>query len=226
MSFTEKPHARPDLRGAWLVPGGLIVLGLIPVAGGVMRLVQMGGGALTPDSARFLAAPLPVVLHILCSVVYALLGALQFSDGLRRRHPKGHRVAGKLLVACGLVVALSGVWMTLIYPVAKVAAGLPSFDGPAVYAMRLVVGVAMAGFLVLGYTAIRQGDVRGHRAWMMRAYALGIGAGTQALTHIPWFLFPGIHGELARTVCMAAGWAINMGVVEWVLAREVRRVTA
>ena len=46
----------------------------------------------------------------------------------------------------------------------------------------------------------------------MRRYALGMGAGTQVLTHIPWFVFPGLHGELARTLCMGAGWAINLAV--------------
>ena len=40
--------------------------------------------------------------------------------------------------------------------------------------------------------------------------------------HLPYFLFPGMQGELARTLCMAAGWAINITVVEWILLRERR----
>jgi hypothetical protein len=56
----------------------------------------------------------------------------------------------------------------------------------------------------------------------IRAYALGLGAGTQAFTHFPWFLFPSVHGELARTLCMAAGWAINAAVAEWVIFRMSR----
>jgi len=42
------------------------------------------------------------------------------------------------------------------------------------------------------------------------------------LTHLPWFLFPSIHGELARTLFMGAGWAINLAAVEWILLRERR----
>ena len=57
---------------------------------------------------------------------------------------------------------------------------------------------------------------------MMRGFALGLGAGTQVLTHLPWFLFPSIHGELARTLFMGAGWAINLAAVEWILLRERR----
>ena len=45
-------------------------------------------------------------------------------------------------------------------------------------------------------------------------------AGTQAFTHLPWFLFPSIQGELARTLFMGAGWAINLAVAEWIIARQ------
>ena len=57
---------------------------------------------------------------------------------------------------------------------------------------------------------------------MMRGYALGLGAGTQVITHIPWMLFPGIRGELARTLFMAAGRGPNLAVAEWFISRERR----
>ena len=40
---------------------------------------------------------------------------------------------------------------------------------------------------------------------MMCGFALGLGAGTQVVTHLPWFLFQSLHGELARTLFMGAG---------------------
>jgi len=80
----------------------------------------------------------------------------------------------------------------------------------------------MALFLSLGFAAIMRQDIPRHRAWMMRSFALGLGAGTQVPTHLPWFLFPSIHGELARTLFMGAGWAINLAAVEWLLLRERR----
>ena len=57
-----------------------------------------------------------LVLHILCASVYALLGAFQFAPAFRRRRPGWHRRAGRLLVPAGLLVGLSGLWMTLFYP--------------------------------------------------------------------------------------------------------------
>ena len=209
-------------KGDWLIPAGLIALSFIPVAAGAFRMVQLGGGAeITPDNARFFAAPLPVVLHVISSVIYGVLGAFQFAPGLRRRKPNWHRAAGRILIPCGLIAALSGLWMTQFYP-----PGIDppaSFDGPFVYAIRLVAGSAMALSLCRGFAAIWRRDIPHHRAWMMRAYALGLGAGTQVLTHLPWYLFPSLHGELARTLFMGAGWAINLAVAEWLISSEPRR---
>ena len=78
----------------------------------------------------------------------------------------------------------------------------------------------MTLFLVLGLRAVLRGRVRDHGAWMMRAYALGIGAGTQVLTHIPWFLFPSIRGEFWRTVFMASAWVINILIAEWMVRKR------
>ena len=36
----------------------------------------------------------------------------------------------------------------------------------------------MAAALVLGFAAIRRRDLPAHRAWMIRAYAVGLAAGT------------------------------------------------
>jgi hypothetical protein len=94
------------------------------------------------------------------------------------------------------------------------------FDGAFLYVIRLVVGLAMALSLCLGVVAIRRRDIPSHQAWMLRGYALGLGAGTQVFTHIPWVLLPNIQGELARTLFMAAGWAINLAVAEWLILRK------
>lgn len=211
----------PARHGTWLFPLGLLALCVLPILGGVARLAHMG--VVTPETARFVAAPVPVVVHVLASLLYAVLGAFQFSDGLRRRFPRWHRTAGKLLVVCGLAAALSGIWMTLAFPITKPGTDLPSFDGLAVYLARLAVGVGMAVSLVLGVRTIQRGDVAAHQAWMLRAYALGLGAGTQALTHLPWFLFPAIRGETARAVGMVSAWVINLAIAEWWLARRPAR---
>ena len=201
-------------RSEWLVPAALVALGLVPAIAGTVRLAQLAGGAaITPDNARFFASPLPIVLRIPAVILYSFVGAFQFARGFRRRHRAWHRAAGRALVACGLVAALSGLWMAYFYP-------WPAGDGVAVYVERLVVGTAMLASLLLAIAAVRRRDFTTHGEWMIRAYAIGLGAGTQVLTHLPWFILAdGKPGETARGVMMGAGWAINIVVAEWIIRR-------
>ncbi len=92
------------------------------------------------------ASPVPVVVHILCAVAYAILGAFQFSGALRRRWPGWHRVAGRVLVVLGLGVAFSALWMTQFYPRAP--------GGELAYAFRLAFGSGMAALALAGLTGM------------------------------------------------------------------------
>jgi len=201
------------MKNNGVVVGGLLLLSAIPLLAGAFRVVELAGGAaITAESARFFASPIPVVTHIVSALLFCMLGAFQFSARLRRSRPGWHRVGGRIAAPAGFVAALSGLWMTQFYP-------WSGYDGPALYVIRLLVGTAMVLSLVLSLSAIRKRDIQSHMRWMTRAYALGIGAGTQVFTHIPWFVFPDMQGELARTLSMAAGWVINLGVAEWAIRR-------
>ena len=73
-------------RRQWLVPVGLVLLSAVPVLAGAARVGELTGGAeVTADNARFLASPVPVLVHIVGATLYCLLGALQFVPALRRR---------------------------------------------------------------------------------------------------------------------------------------------
>ncbi|HEU4348417.1 MAG TPA: DUF2306 domain-containing protein, partial [Actinoplanes sp.] len=113
------PHRRPGPPGGstWRIPAALVVLSIVPIVAGSLRLLDVAGGPqLLPANPRIDAVPAPVVVHIVAAALYALLGAFQFSARLRRRRPHWHRTSGRMLVAAGLVVAASGLWMTLFYP--------------------------------------------------------------------------------------------------------------
>jgi uncharacterized membrane protein len=211
------PQRRPGLPGgsAWRIPVALLVLCIVPVVAGSLRLLEIAGGPpLLPANPRIDAVPAPVVLHIVAATVYAVLGAFQFSARLPRRRPGRHRMSGRVLVLAGLVVAGSGLWMTLFYP------GAPG--GDLLWAIRLLVGSAIAAAIVLGFTAIRRGDIVAHRAWMIRAYALAVGAGTQAFTQgIGEAAFG--TGDLSTALSLGAGWAINAIVAECAIRRPGAR---
>ncbi|MDO6142200.1 DUF2306 domain-containing protein [Paenarthrobacter aurescens] len=228
MRSTTTPSTR-SRRMKWGVPAALIILSLIPVIAGAARLTQLTGGAtVTPENARFFASPIPVVTHIVTVTVYSLLGAFQFVPALRRvtPHQRGsqpqrrrlswHQVAGRILVPAGLLAAVSGLWMSMFYT-------LPVTDGQALMVLRLIFGFGMLGSIVLGLLAIRRRDFAVHGAWMTRAYAIAVGAGTQALVLLPWTLIVGPTDQTMRAVLMGASWAINLVVAEYFIQR--RRAT-
>jgi uncharacterized membrane protein len=199
-------------RADWLVPTVLIVLSFIPFAAGAVRVVGLASGAeITPENARFFAVPLPVVLHIISASLFCILGAFQFAPGFRRRRPGWHRRAGRLLVVCGLVAGLSGLWMTQFYPLR------PHLQGDLLYGFRILFGSAMVLSIALGLAAIRRRDIAQHRAWIIRGYAIGQGAGTQALVGLPWFLISGKPSELNNALMIGACWVVNLAVAEWII---------
>jgi hypothetical protein len=202
------------LRTDWLIPTALVVLALVPVIAGMARLGDLATATPAPETARFHSHPLPVVIHVLAATWFALAGAFQFSPTLRRT--RWHRWAGRSVVPMGLAAALSGVWMTLTYPWANA-------DGQAVYAARLIFGTAMTLSLLLGLAAILNRNIPAHRAWMLRAYAIGMGAGTQIFTHLPWFLLVGQPTEGPRAVMMIGAWVINLAIAETLIAKAKRR---
>jgi uncharacterized membrane protein len=208
-----KTSARSGATG-WLVVAALLVLSIIPLVAGAFRLTELASGAaVTLANARFFASPLPVVVHIVGASVYAILGAFQFSTAFRRRWPGWHRATGRIVILCGLLVGFSALWMTLFY-------AHPVGDGAFLSALRLLFGSAMIVFIVLGFTTIRRGNVIAHRAWMMRAYAIGLGAGTQVLTLMAGELIAGKPSEFSRALLMGAAWVINLAVAEWILRKR------
>jgi uncharacterized membrane protein len=204
---------------SWPVPVALVALSAIPLAAGTLRLIQLAGGpAVIAADHRFAGFPLPLVMHIVGATTYALLGILQFLPRFRHGHLAWHRRAGRVVAVAGLLVAISALWMTLFY---KAQPG----PGDLLFVLRLVFGSAMAACLVLGFTAVRRRDIAAHRAWMMRAYAIGLAAGAQTFTDgIGEAIFG--TGALAADLAQAAGWVINLAVAECALRRPAHRCPA
>lgn len=203
-------------RPGWPVQLGLIGLTVIPLVTGTLRLIDVvGGPRVMPDNPRIATSPTPAVVHIVGGGLFLIVGAFQFSARLRRRRPTWHRSAGRVLVVLGLSAALAALWMTVLYP-------RQTGTGELLYLFRMIFGSAMAASLILGFQAIRRHDLVRHRAWMTRAYALALGAGTQAFTI---GIGQGIFGktELTTDLSTAAGWIINLTVAEYVIRRPARR---
>lgn len=219
MTITIDTPTTGRKRGAgalWLIPTGLILLALIPIVSGSLRLTQLSGGPeLIPEAARFTGFPLPVILHIVGGILFSVVGAFQFLPALRRGRRSWHKMAGRVLIPAGFILALSGLWMASF-------SALPAGDGMLLRVIRLIFGTYMVVSLALAVRAIALRRFVAHGAWMTRAYALGIAAGTQAIFLIPGSMIFGSTHELARAVAMAAAWLVNLGVAELVIRRRLR----
>ena len=130
---------------------------------------------------------------------------------LRRRRPGYHRAAGRTVVVAGALVAGSALWMTLRYP--------QEGTGEVLYLFRLAFSTAMVAGMVLGFAAIRRREIVRHRAWMIRAYAIALAAGTQAFTVDVGGALLG-DGVLAHELSIASAWLINLAVAEWAACRR------
>jgi len=205
---TPKP-----LRSDWPVIVALIALSIVPFVAGIARLVDLASGSeITAENARFFAAPTPVVIHIITASLFNILGAFQFAPKLRSRNWFWHRNAGRLLIACGFIAAISGIWMTQFYALHPL-----QLQGNLLYGFRLFIGSAMAVSIGISLAAILRRNVAQHRAWLIRAYAIAQGAGTQVLVFLPWELIFGKPNEQTRDILMITAWVINLVVAEWVI---------
>lgn len=216
---TPTSTARPRLTlSDFKVPLLLVLLSLVPAIGGIVRLSNISGDVpVTEENARFVAAPLPILVHIIAVTLYSLLGAFQFSARLRARWPGWHRYAGRVLVLCGLVGGFTGLYMTHFY-------AIPQYhQGVLTYWVRLLVGSAMVVSIVVAIVAIVRRQVARHEDFMIRAYALGQGAGTQVLMLGPWMLITGESEGFTRDVLLTLSWAINAVLAELIIASRRRR---
>ena len=208
-----KPHE-------WATLVGLLILSLVPCLGGVLRLLELSHFIqleFLPDNPRIASAPLPVVIHLSASIPYCVLGAFQFLASFRKAYPKWHRMSGGLLAVSGIVSAASGLWMTFSYSFPE------ELQGHLLFIVRIVVGLAMMLFLFLACYAVYRKHFSQHRAFMIRAYALGQGAGTQFLISIPWLATVGEPSGFPRDVLMTVAWLMNIAVAEWVIRSPLRK---
>ncbi len=198
----------------------LFGLALIPVMIGGMILNAMYQGTTDTmtepaDVIRRASYPVAVTGHIIGGSAMLMLGFAQFSARLRRTFPGWHRWAGRVLLAAGVYFALSGLWMNF-----SATAQPDSWLYDTAQNGMALIYLCM---LALGIAAIRRRDVARHRVWMMRSYAITLGAATQTVMLLPVFLLFGPPEGLLLDLVFISGWAINLAVAEVRLRRGGQR---
>lgn len=194
----------------WKIITLLSLLGALPAIPGLIIVwtVIQGPGApqIMAISDHYYANPMPIIIHAIAGAMFCLLVPAQFSLGLRRRLPRFHRYAGRFVIAAGLVMALSALWILAVYPIS---------GGVAKYSIMIITAVGMIAGLLLSLRYARARNIALHRIWMARALAVVFGGSTAGLVTIPIFVTFGEVDDAMVAMTRWAGLCINLMVVEW-----------
>ncbi len=194
----------------WAILALIFVYSFIPSFGGLLRVLELAGGpVIAPENLRALSNPLPIIVHILSSFLFCIVGTLQFMPSIRRHQPAMHRRFGRILAIAGCISAASGLWMTHFYVFPE------QLQGDLLYWVRIALGSLMIGFIVWAVIAIKSRNVFRHGASMLRAYAIAQGASTQTIIGIGWMIVFNVEplGPV-RDAMMVLAWGLNLAVTE------------
>jgi uncharacterized membrane protein len=159
--------------------------------------------------------------HGIAAALTLLLGPLQFSSSLRRRHLAWHRISGRLYVA-GVAI---GVPLGIAIEAIKYRIGVAP--------LRLLIGTTGFGSIFLITTGIAfslaiRGRIAGHQRWMTRSFAVAlVFLEVRCADSIHWLgRLIDIPGEFLETHHISDLWlyvAVSLTVAELVLRSGNKR---
>lgn len=203
---TRRP-ARP-----MVVPLALFLATLLPIVLALVQVVQIPLGALPEDSQRLTATPLLHFMHVLGGATFAILGPVQFGRALLPRFGRLHRILGRIFVATGAMISLSSLGLLSHFP---------DTYSVAISGGRLVFGIGLGIALFMAMRAIFARDIVRHRNWMIRAYAIGIGATAVTMVFFPIYLITGEPPQgLVADIAFLGAWTACVVFAE-ILVRRI-----
>jgi len=160
--------------------------------------------------------------HGLAGACAILLGPMQFSDRLRQRFRKLHRVIGRIYVFAAFVVAPLGTYIQFFEERMGAPRSFSIAAGVDAALLMITTGIAFA--------FIRAGKMQQHRQWMTRSFAV-------ALIFLEARVIAGLGGwdrsptALETIVWICVAFSVLVGdlalqVQEYLRSRPLRRVEA
>jgi uncharacterized membrane protein len=217
-------------RSARRVSGWFVFLALTSVAIAVYApfpylttsLSSLGADPDAGLAANYVSRPaliqLALYVHMVAGGLALGLSPLQLAARVRARAPRLHRFVGRVVIGAMTVGGLSGMVLSTVN-----AAGLVGTAGFG------LLGALWVVFPVLGLLAIRRRDVRAHRRWMVRGFALTYAGvmlrvwlllllNAQGVAGVP----EGVAFERAYALMPFLCWVPNLLVAELYLRRRGR----
>ncbi len=194
-----------------VVPAALFFGTLLTIVLALVQVVQIPLGALPEDSLRLSAAPVWHFMHVLGGATFGILGPLQFGRVLMRKYGFLHRVMGRVFVLAGAMISLSS--LSLLWH-------FPDTYSVAMNSARLLFGIALGVALAVAMQAIYRRDFVRHRNWMIRAYAIGIGATSVTMVFFPIYAITGKPPTgLVADIAFVGAWTACVVFAEGLVRR-------
>ena len=183
--------------------------GAVLAAGYGLSYVARGDAAFTGAVASaFRQRPWGILVHASFGSLVLLALPFQFAPGLRERHPRLHRAAGRVYAGAALPAAGAGLYMA-----AHAYGGWSTRLGFALLGVGALVTTALA------VAAARRRAFAAHRRWAIRSAALFFGAVTLRLELPLLVLLCGGRFRPAYLAVAWLSWVPNVLWAEWWLRR-------
>jgi uncharacterized membrane protein len=168
-----------------------------------------------------------LVVHAATAGIALLVGPFQFFGSIRRKHPKLHRITGRVYLLAGVLPGcLSGIVVAVL-----------TTAGPVPLAAFVLLDVFWFYTALRAYRAVRARDFAEHERWMLRNFAATFAAVTLRVylglfiaLQLP--LLDGFYGgdfeplfDNAYTAAVVASIVLNLAFMEIHLRRKRTRST-
>ena len=209
---TSAPAATSRCVPRWWWLAAFLV---VAIAGYSLRYVFLGERAYVPELATsFRTRPLTLLAHTLFGPIALVLGLVNLLPAMRKS-PRwaAHRWTGRVYLISALALGSAGLSLALH------AAG-----GPGARAGFILLAVGTLGTAAQAYRAIKRHNVRQHREWMLRSYAL-VFAAVMLRIWMP-ILIIAHQGQFLPAYRWVAwlSWVPNALFAEWIIRRGWRPV--
>jgi uncharacterized membrane protein len=143
-------------------------------------------------------------IHVVLGGIALLIGWVGFSDVIRKKHLKWHRILGKVYIICFSITAFTSILVSY-----------HAYGGIISQLGFMTVGIIALFTTIKGYKAIRQKDIAKHQMWMRYSYACCL-ASVSLRIWMPMSSLFITNNLLAYQIVSWFAWVPNLGIAYFI----------
>jgi len=193
----------------------------------LVSLVAIGPSAIDGVSSMVnslhFETPAAIFVHGVSGILFFLTMPFQFSPKLRTNNLNRHKIAGRIALISGYIMAISGVWMHNVLS--------PDSQGIR-YVVLILTSMAICLTFSIALWHILKRNVQVHQKWMARAVAITLAAVTPIFIDLLIMILFSHVDQLYATLNQLQydygrllGIIINLGIVEIILTKKLPKST-